>query len=624
MTGAVQENVTLVKVANVRPGSRQNMPGRHASARSPVSVSLVAVIAAAGVLVVALAYTSARLGHADSVWADRAYWIGQGLILLPTAIPMLSRRPLAARDTVTLVIVLTVAEYLVSVCYSPAAFTYADELRHWRSTLNVLQTGKLSNVNYLLPISPHYPGLEEVTAALSSITGLSVFASGLIVAGVAHLLFVVVLYVLFREVARSYRVAGIAVLFYSGNALFESFDSMFTYQTLALPFLGLTLLVAWRLASGSTDQARASWIILGVLTIATTVVTHHITSYVLVATLLIITLAALLVGNRQAATWTAILALLSAAAAASWLVFAAPQTYAYLQPVAGQALQSFQGLLSHQHTSSPPISAGPFTNRVLASMTVLIVSGLLPVGWWRVWRRYRRQAWVVAMAIASASWYAVVVVRLTVADGTELSGRAATFIYVPIAYILALALAYLATKAVRWKARPVGAAVLVVVLLLLFNGLINGWPPYWERLPGSYQVAGSERSVEPEVIAGATWALTTLGPGREFATDLGSYPVLGSYGDENPIRDVAYLYTSSEYTPSDALRAQAQGLRYIWVDRRLSESLPAAGQYFPVDPNAGKYKSPLSVSDLDKFNTVPGLDRIYDSGNIVIYALPGP
>jgi len=619
----VQEKVTPVTVADVPSGSRQRVLGRHASARSYIPVSLVAVIAATGVLVVALAYTYARLGHSGSVWADRAYWAGQGLILLPTAIPMLSRRFLLASETVTLVVILTIAEYLVSVCYSPAAFTYADELRHWRGTVNVLQTGKLSNVNYLLPISPHFPGLEEVTAALSSITGLTVFASGLIIAGVAHLLFVVVLYVLFREVGGSYRIAGIAVLCYSSNALFESFDSMFTYQTLALPFLGLTLLAAWRLASRRTGQERASWLIFAILTIATTVVTHHITSYVLVVTLFIITLATLLSGNRQAAAWTAILALLSAVAAASWLVFAAPQTYAYLQPVTGQALQSFQALAAGQHTSSPPISAGPMSNRLLASMAVLIVSALLPVGWWRVWRRYRRQAWILAMAIASASWYAVVVIRLTVADGIELSGRAATFIYVPMAYILALALAYLATKAVRWKARPVAGAVLVVVLLLLFNGLINGWPPYWERLPGAYQVAGSERSVEPEVIAGATWALTTLGPGKGFATDLGSYPVLGSYGDENPIRDVAYLYTSSIYTPSEALKAQTQGLSYIWVDRRLSESLPAAGQYFPDDPDAGRYKRPLSAGDLDKFNTVPGLDRIYDSGNIVIYELPG-
>lgn len=168
------------------------------------------------------------------------------------------------------------------------------------------------------------------------------------------------------------------------------------------------------------------------------------------------------------------------------------------------------------------------------------------------------------------------------------------------------------------------AAVLVVVLTLLFDGLANGWPPYWERLPGSYQVAGSERAVDPEVVDTATWTLAILGPGNNFATDLGSYPVLGSYGDQNPLRNVAYLYVSPTYTEIDALQARAQSLRYVWVDQRLSQSLPADGQYFPVDPNANKYKRPLPASALDKFNQIPGVDRIYDSGNIVIYELPGP
>ena len=227
------------------------------------------------------------------------------------------------------------------------------------------------------------------------------------------------------------------------------------------------------------------------------------------------------------------------------------------------------------------------------------------------------------MAIMSVSWYVIVAVRFTVADGSELAGRAATFV------------SCRPPTSPRWPsvtcrrgrapaARAASAAVLVVVLMLMFNGLANGWPPYWERLPGAYQVAGSERSVEPEVITTAGWALAALGPGNRFATDIGSYPVLGSYGDQNPVRDVAYLYTSPRIPGRTPAQAQPQALRYIWVDQRLSQSLPASGQYFPVDPDAGKYKHPAVPADLDKFNHVPGVDRIYDSGNIVIYELPGP
>jgi hypothetical protein len=144
-------------------------------------------------------------------------------------------------------------------------------------------------------------------------------------------------------------------------------------------------------------------------------------------------------------------------------------------------------------------------------------------------------------------------------------------------------------------------------------------------------VAGSERSVEPELVDTANWTLIQLGPGNRFATDFGAYPVLGGYGDQDPIRQVAYLYTSRYLTTADAQRARAEALRYIWVDRRMSSSLPAYGQYFPDDPNAGRYKHPLPAADLTKFDlfNIPGgtmpiiLDRIYDSGNILIYKIYG-
>ncbi len=594
--------------------------GRHeAITVSRLPVSVIAVSAAMGVLIVAAAYTAGRLGAASSAWADRTYWLGQAFIVVPIAVRLLGRRALTSGETVTLITVLTVAEYLVIVCYSPTGFTFVDELEHWRGTVDILQTGKLFTVNYMLPISPDYPGLEEVTSALASITGLSIFTAGLIVAGVAHLLFVWVLYVLFREFSGSYRVAGVAVLCYATNVHFASFDSMFVYQTLALPFFGLTLLATWRLPALEAPGQRVGWLTVAVLAIAATVVTHHVTSYVLAATLFVISLAELLMRGWRTAAWAAVLALLSAVAAAGWLVFAAPGTWAYLQPFAAGTLDSLRAFFAGGHASAPP-SADPLGNQVLAAGAVLIMAVLLPVGWWQVWRRYRNQPWVVVAAIVSVSWYVIVAIRFTVADGSELAGRASTFTYVPAALIDALALVHLVGVAVHRRVRSMAVPVLVGVLMLMFDGLANGWPPFWERLPGPYQVAGSERSVGPEEIVAARWTLSALGPGNRFATDLGSFSVLGSYGYQNPLQDVAYLYTSPTFTA----QAQAQGLRYIWVDQRLSQSLPASGQYFTDDPNAGKYTRPLPEADLQKFNQSAGLARIYDSGNIVIYELAEP
>ena len=157
----------------------------------------------------------------------------------------------------------------------------------------------------------------------------------------------------------------------------------------------------------------------------------------------------------------------------------------------------------------------------------------------------------------------------------------------------------------------------------LIDGLANGWPPYRERLPGPYQVAGYERSIDPKSLSTAEWTLSALGPGNRFAVDFGNYHLLASYGYQNPIRFVAYLYTSQILTVSDVHEARYQALKYVLVDRRLSESLPVSGQYFANDPNAGRYIHPLVKEDLDKFNMVPGGARVYDSGNIVIYQLWG-
>jgi hypothetical protein len=601
-------------------------PRADPATASRLPVSAVAVSAATGVVVVAAADTAGRLGHAGAPWADWLYWLGQALILAPAWARMISRRPLCAAGAVTIVGLLTVAEYLVKVCYSPAAFVSPDELTHWRSTVDILRTGKLFTVSYLLPIGPRYPGLEEITAALASVTGLAAVTAGLIVAGVAHLMFVCALYILYRNVSGSDRIAGLSVLLYASNPLFQSFASMFIYQTAALPFLALTVLAAWQLAAPAT-ASRAGWLTVAVLSVAATAVTHHVTSYLLTVTLAGVALAGLLTGDRRTRNWAALLALLSAVTAAGWLAVAAPQTVGYLQPAAEGTLQGFRGVLASGHSGARPVATGPLGNQALSAAGVLIMSAMLPVGWWQAWRRYRRQAWVVAMAIGSASWYVIVAVRLAVADGSELAGRAGTFVYVPAAFIAALGLAHFTgvfggPAAVRRRRRPIAAAaVLAGGLVLLFNGLANGWPPYWERLPGPHQVAGTERSVGPEEIAAATWALAALGPGNRFAADSGSYPVIGSYGDQEPVRDIGYLYTSPVFTASDARRAQLQALRYVLVDRRLASALPASGEYFPVDRNAGRYSHPLPAADLTKFDHVPGVARVYDSGDIVIYDL---
>jgi hypothetical protein len=165
---------------------------RETAARAQWRVSAVAVSAATGVAVAAAADTAGRLGHAGAPWADALYWLGQAMVLVPVSARLLSQRVVAAAETVALVVILTVAEYLIRICYSPAAFSYPDELEHWRSTVDVLQTGHLFTANDLLPISPHFPAWRKPRPRWCR-SPVSVFHAGLVVVGAAHLLFVAVL-----------------------------------------------------------------------------------------------------------------------------------------------------------------------------------------------------------------------------------------------------------------------------------------------------------------------------------------------------------------------------------------------------------------------------------------------
>jgi hypothetical protein len=170
----------------------------------------------------------------------------------------------------------------------------------------------------------------------------------------------------------------------------------------------------------------------------------------------------------------------------------------------------------------------------------------------------------------------------------------------------------------------VAAVATAGVLVLMFDGLANGWPPYWERLPGAYQAGGFERSAGPEDVAAAAWALTELGPGNRFAADLGNAPVIGGYGDQDPVYNDAYVYLSAPYDPVAVVRVEDDGIAYVLVDERLSRLLPASGAYFPgQDPGAGRYTRPLPRAGLAKFDRIPGVARVYDSGSIVIYGLKG-
>ena len=230
------------------------------------------LVVATGILLVALAYARAResLGFAAPL-----FWAGQILIFAFVVFRVLNPST-SPRDREFLVLLYAGAQSMIRWAYSPVMFQWFDELQHLRSLLNILATHHLFHTNYSLPISPRYPGMENVAAELAQVSSASPFVAGVVIASFSHLLLVAAILLLFREVSQSSRVACIGVMLYMLSPQLHYFDTSFIYENVALPFLALSIFFSIRFA---THQRRRYQSFAGLLAcVVIIVMTHHLTA----------------------------------------------------------------------------------------------------------------------------------------------------------------------------------------------------------------------------------------------------------------------------------------------------------------------------------------------------------
>ena len=585
--------------------------------------AIAVAVMAAGVLLISASYAAGRAGAggAGHGAAVAAFWLGEVVIFGAPAALVLGRREPGEVPAAWLAVALAAATYLVKYLYSPSFFGFPDEFLHLRTLTSLLASHHLFGVNYALPVSPGYPGIEIVTSALIDLTGLSAFAAGLIVAGLAHLVFTAALYSLFRLVGGTSRIGLAAITVYAANPHYQVFDSIFGYQTLALAFFALALLYVYQATRPgiSRPQVITRWVLAAVFT-AATVVTHHITSYVLVGTVVLIAAAGLLAGDRKAEhrKKLAAPAWFAAGAAAlvvlwTWLV--TPGTVSYLAPAMSQLTDGVRSALGGHTMSSSGAAAlpEPAGDKLVSYAVALLIMAVLPFGMRQVWRTQRGNAWALALAAGAAAYYPCVALPFITADGSELAGRLLTFVYIPVGYTVAVALTARPLTAFRRAAAAAGVVILVT------GGISMGWPPWWERLPGSYVVDGFESGITSESVAAANWAAAALPPGQRIAADYINNQLFGTIGGQNPVNGVSMLFCGSDWTLADTVLARQQAVNYLVVDLRTTQGKAPDGSIFQ-EATAG-CSAPLPRADLAKFDAVPGMTRVYDSGNIIVYRL---
>ena len=603
---------------------------------------------ATALILISVAFTASRN---QQEWSTALFWLSLLMIFVPTAY-RLSLPSIARRERVGLIVVAGLAFYLVKVLHSPLYFSLHDEFLHWRTAIDIAMSTHLFSDNTILTVSPLYPGLEVVTTAFSSLSGLSIFQAGIAMLGVARIVFMLALYLFYEYVAQSPQIGAVAALLYMGNSNFLFFDSQFSYESLALPIATAVLFaVIFRQRNADRSLFKLLLIILPMITLVA--MTHHLTAYVLLGFLGLWTVVAL-VWNRIKGEWldVGIITVLGGLIVVGWSLFAGNITSGYLGPVIQGGVSELIRLILNEESGRQLFQSATgqdsaLWERVVGILSVLFILAPLPLGVVQIWRTpFRKQerseggiSIMRAGDLQNFSRYSSNPVafvftllvflqpimqgfRLTSA-GWEIANRSSEFVFWSIAFIVSIGM--LQIRGYRVIRRIWTPMFLLWATVIFMGGIISGWPP-WARLPGPYLVSADSRSIEPQGIAAAQWAGAHLDPTQRIAADRTNTLLLATYGHMNPVTHqndnlyLAQLFLLPEITSYEQQLAAQVHLRYVLVDTRLSTQLPRVGVYFEAgEPNSNSYDEPASLAALTKFDRMPSVSRLFDSGDIRIY-----
>jgi hypothetical protein len=613
-----------------KAGQIDDLPPDPAHKVARDGIPNAALVVAAGVLLVALAYARSRT---NSSYAMPLFWIGQILTFSFVAVRVLNPSTLS-REREFLVVLYAASQSVIRWAYSPDMFTWYDEIQHLGSLHNVLTTHHLFHPNLGLPISPRYPGLENVTAELAQVSSASPFVAGVLIAGLAHLLLAVSILLLFREVTQSSRVACIGVLVYLLSPQIHYFDTSWVYETVALPFLVLAIYFSLRFATREHGR-RSSFV--GVLaSVLVVVITHHLTALAALAILGTIACAAwVLPRSRKFAGPLAKCTASSALIVAVWMFFVAPGTYIYLHEATTSVVNGVARLGRVEGKAALPTDATvPFLDRLCNPGGVALILLLLAVGVRLA--RLRPPLERLFLLLAPVAYVAMISIRLGVGsasdggkpDGAELAVRSLTYASLFTAVAVAIVLDRLvAIAAVRYRGLILTPSGLItataIAIALLLHSTTTGLPQWWQRLPGVFRIDGRSSGIDAVVVSRAEWAAANLPSGSRYFGDITSIYVLGPLAQLDPINGPGSVYDTDRLIPEDSALIDGQQAIYLDVDMRMAQQASIVRNYFTSDILSGRRETPIYAADLAKFDSVPGISRIYDSGFDHFYDLRG-
>lgn len=598
-----------------------------------------------GVALVCLAYTLAGRSTGTSEQPKfLVLWLGVIVFLWPAA-RRLANPFVTESERLSILVAVALFTYLPKFLRNPRRPVFYDEIAHWTQVERIVQTGDLYRANPAVRVLPSYPGLHTLTAGLRELTGLSTWQVGVLLIAVLHVVSTIGIFVLVRRLMASPVVAGLAALLWcvAPGALF--FNSQYAYQSLAIVgFVWVVVAVAE--AQAAAGMRRWAWTgIAGFLGVSV-VVTHHLTSYAMVALLLAFTLAAVVLRRREpGSAWLPPLVLLvfSLVVNAAWMLVrggrqAVSSIVDYLSPYPEGGLDQLWGAVTGtgERRTFFVRSGLPAWEQwaAFAAPLLAIVLGIIGIGLMRKMRRPPRSgAWALT---AFAGLYVLSLPLILTPTGAQGAHRSAPFTYVGVCLVAASGLAWIIGRSTEstGRFRAAGPLAIALVIGIVVIGNTAASVNEFDRFPGPWEAGADSRTLTPELLDAADWLAGYDSPDRVVA-DIYSGTALGVFGTTRDSCAVAAscpgdleiwrFYNGQNIRGSDLALLRSEGYRFLVVDRRMTTSTPRSGYWFNRnEEDAFEHDQPFSKTMLARLESFRWLTKVYASTNYDLYEIHVP
>jgi hypothetical protein len=574
----------------------------------------VAAASAAGLVVAAVSFRWAR----ESVHLDAArgmLWLALAAIYAP-ALAIAVRAESSRAERVLVAVIAGVSLYALKVLYDPTRLGFPDELIHATNATRVAATGELYQYNSISPVSADFPGLSAAAAGIHDLLHLGIVPSAFIVVGVARVILTIALFLLFEQITGGRdRLAAVAVLLFCANPNYLYWSSQFSYESLSLPLFVLVLFCVMRRWSAPAAD-RPVWTAAAVPLVALIVVTHHVTGMALVVLLWALVVIAALRGERRAGPLA--LALGTTLTVSAWLVVVAPDTFRYLGDIFSRAGESVSGAIVAQSGTRRPFEGGggdvtPLDDKLLAALAAILVVAASIAGV-REARKSRWESPLAPLLMLAALGSVLVYGARAFPDAWETANRASEYVFIGVA----LMAAFVVVRLSGHRSPVVRALPLVGALIAVAGSSVSGWPAS-AQLPRPFKVQDAGRVVMPQGEAASRWAVADAPDARYVAPD-STGRLLMLNGAPNVLSSrhpgVPELIKNSTLPQWQQDFLRKQRLDRVLLDDRKYVNDNVIGYFFA---RPGQVIERFSPAVRAKFEALPGVERIYDSGDTVIF-----